>query len=86
MDCSEEGPISFVNSPTDEDKAPFLTVESYDNRINLIDYMTILKKIDSQPSNVVSVDVCMYVCSLLLGNPNFKDPYLLEQVVYVITK
>ena len=54
MDCSEESPISFVASPTDEDKAPYLTVESYDNRINLIDYKTILNEIESQ----VSVDVC----------------------------
>ena len=28
------------------------------------------------------VCVCVCVCSLLLGNPNFKDKYLLAQVVY----
>ena len=29
----------------------------------------------------VQFNVCMYICSLLLGNPNFKDPHLLAQVV-----
>ena len=29
----------------------------------------------------VCVHVCVCVGSLLLGNPNFKDPYLLAQVV-----
>ena len=29
----------------------------------------------------VCVCVCVCVCSLLLGNPNFKDPYLLAQLV-----
>ena len=32
------------------------------------------------------MDGCMYVCSLLLGHPNFKDPYLLAQVVYMVIK
>ena len=27
--------------------------------------------------------VCVCICSLLLGNPNFKDPYLIAQVVYM---
>ena len=26
------------------------------------------------------------VCSLLLGNPNFEDPYLLVQVVYKVAR
>ena len=29
----------------------------------------------------VCLCVCVCVCSLLRGNPNFKDPYLLAQVV-----
>ena len=29
---------------------------------------------------------CVCVCSLLLGNPNFKGPYLLARVVKVIVK
>ena len=34
----------------------------------------------------VCLCLCLCGCSLLLGNPNFKDPYLLAQVVYVIAK
>ena len=35
---------------------------------------------------LLGVCVCVCVCSLLLSNPNFKDPYLLAQVVWVIVK
>ena len=32
------------------------------------------------------VCVCTHICSLLLGNPNFKDPYLIAQTVQVVIK
>ena len=35
----------------------------------------------SARNNIAMYDMCMHVCSLLLGSPNFKDPYLLAQVV-----
>ena len=40
---------------------------------------TCLGRINTKQSCIVCVCVC--VCSLLLGNPNLKDPYLLAQVV-----
>ena len=35
----------------------------------------------SETTTTMCMCVCVCVCSLLLGNPIFKDPYLLARVV-----
>ena len=67
---------------------PFLINSSRVGELSKRYCKVIIKTVDetvvlhhSQLSACVCVCVCVCVCSLLLGNPNFKDPYLLAQVV-----
>ncbi len=47
LDCND-GPISFVYSQVELDRAPYLTLHSYDHRIENIDYTAILKKLEME--------------------------------------
>ena len=46
LDCNGS-PISFVYSPTDEDKAPYLLIHSLDSHLDEIDHNAVLDNIDS---------------------------------------
>ena len=45
LDCNES-PISFVYSPTDEDKAPYFLVYSFNSRVDEIDHKALFDRID----------------------------------------
>ncbi len=68
LSCADS-PVKFVyERDIDQDKAPYLTLYTYDNRIREVDYNTILKQLEENPMvsmcvyTRAHVCVCMCVC------------------------
>ena len=61
IDC-DNNHISFVNSLTDEDKAPYLIIQSYDSLVDQIDYTTIFHEIEDIAINMTAVSATLCTC------------------------